>query len=137
MPLYLYENKKTGEVVEVLQSMNEVHEYHGEDGTEKGAWRRVFVNPSLSTATKLDPNSPESFRKSTVGKNDTYDDLFKRSEEASNMRADKNSGVDPVKEKYYKKYREKTNGKTHPKEQKEKFQAAQKRAKAKGVNIEL
>ena len=77
MPLYLYENKETGEVVEVLQSMSEVHEYNGEDGTEKGLWRRVFVNPNMSFDTKVDPWSSESFRASTVGKNDTYGELLR------------------------------------------------------------
>ena len=68
MPLYLYENKKTGEVLEVLQGMNDTHEYNGEDESEKGLWRRVYVNPNMSTDTKLDPFSESSFRASTVGK---------------------------------------------------------------------
>lgn len=137
MPLYLYENKETGEVLEVLQGMNDTHEYQGEDGSEKGLWRRVYVNPNMSTDTKLDPFSESSFRASTVGKNDTYGQLFERSAEASEMRASKNGGKDPVKEKYYEEYKKKTNGKLHPGEQKDKFNKVMEKANKAGINVEL
>ena len=61
MPLYLYENKETGEVVEILQGMMDVHEYHGSNGREKGLWRRVYVNPNMSFDTKVDENKKKSF----------------------------------------------------------------------------
>ena len=137
MPLYLYESTETGELLEVLQSMNDTHEYHGEDGSEKGLWRRVYVNPNMSMDTKLDPFSSDSFRASTVGKNDTYGQLFERSAEASEMRASKNGGVDPVKQKYYDDYKKKTNGKLHPGEQKDKFKKTIEKANKAGINIEL
>ena len=78
MPLYLYENKETEELVEVLQGMSEVHEYQGECGTQKGLWRRVYVNPGLSSDTKMDAFDSKSFIASTVNKNDTYGDLQNR-----------------------------------------------------------
>lgn len=137
MPLYLYENTETGEVLEVLQGMNDTHEYQGEDGSEKGLWRRVYVNPNMSTDTKLDPFSSDSFRASTVGKNDTYGQLFERSAEASEMRAATNGGVDPVKQKYYEDYKKKCNGKLHPGEQKDKFKKTIEKANKAGINVEL
>ncbi|MGA0119949.1 MAG: hypothetical protein ACO3HJ_00685 [Methylophilaceae bacterium] len=137
MPLYLYENKQTGEVLEVLQGMNDVHEYHGKDGTEKGLWRRVYVNPNMSTDTKLDPFSSKSFIASTVSKKDSYGDLFQRSAEASAMRAEKAGGIDPVKQKTYDNYRKMTNGKTHPEQMKDNFKKAVERADKKGIKIEL
>ena len=137
MPLYLYENKETGEVLEVLQGMNDTHEYNGEDESEKGLWRRVYVNPNMSTDTKLDPFSESSFRASTVGKNDTYGELFERSAEASEMRAQQAGGIDPVKQKSYDNYRNKTNGKLHPSEQKEKFNKSVEKANKAGINVEL
>ena len=137
MPLYLYENKETGEVLEVLQGMNDTHEYEGEDGSEKGLWRRVYVNPNMSTDTKLDPFSESSFRSSTVGKNDTYGQLFERSAEASEMRAQQAGGVDPVKQKYYDDYKKKTNGKLHPSEQKDNFKKTAEKASKAGINLEL
>lgn len=136
MPLYLYENKQTGEVLEVLQGMNDVHEYHGEDGTEKGLWRRVYVNPCLSTDTKVDPFDKGSFMNSTLSKNDTFGDLQNRAAEASEARAQK-LGKDPIKEKYYSDYSKKTNGKLHPNQQKEKFKKAIEKADKKGIKIEL
>lgn len=137
MPLYLYENKETGEVLEVLQGMNDTHEYQGEDGSEKGLWRRVYVNPTLSFDTKVDAFDSNSFVASTVNKNDTYGDLQNRAAEASEIRASKNGGKDPVKEKYYADYNKKTNGKLHPEQQKEKFKKAVDKASKAGINVEL
>ena len=137
MPLYLYENEETGEVLEVLQGMNDAHEYNGEDGSEKGRWRRVYVNPNIATDTNLDPFSSSSFRASTVGKNDSYGELFERSAEASEMRAAQAGGVDPVKQKTYEDYSKMTNGKLHPQQMKEKFDNAVKKADKAGIKVEL
>ena len=111
MPLYLYENISTGEVVEVLQGMKDVHEYHGEDGTEKGAWKRIFTNPSLSFDASIDPFSKKDFIQKTRDKNDTYGNLQDRAAEASEQRAAK-LGYDPVKQKQFRNYEKKT-GKKH------------------------
>jgi len=136
MPLYLYEHKETGEVVEVLQGMTELHEYHGSNGREKGLWRRVFVNPSLSFDTKVDPFDKQSFIKSTAGKNDTYGDLMDRSAEASEARAQR-YGKDPIKEKQYSDYNKMTNGKLHPQQMKEKWNKTKEKAKKAGINIDI
>ena len=136
MPLYLYENKETGEVVEVLQGMKELHEYNGIDDRQKGLWRRVYVNPTLSSDTKVDAFDKKSFVNSTVGKNDSYGDLFERSAEASAKRAER-YGKDPVKEKHYAEYNKMTNGKLHPEQQKEKFKKAIEKADQAGIKIDL
>ena len=136
MPLYLYENKETGEVVEVLQGMKEFHEYNGIDNREKGLWRRVYANPILSSDTKVDVFDQKSFVNSTVGKNDTYGDLFERSAEASAKRAER-YGKDPIKEKKFAEYSKMTNGTVHPEQQKEKFKKALDKANKAGINIEL
>ena len=136
MPIYLYENEKTGEVIEIFQGMNDRHEYHGINNREKGLWRRVFVNPELSLDTKVDPFNKKSFVNSTAKKNDTYGDLFDRSAEASAKRAER-YGKDPIKEKHYAEYNKMTNGKLHPEQQKEKFNKAIEKAEKKGINIEI
>lgn len=136
MPLYLYEHKETGEVVEVLQSMSEVHEYHGHKGRDKGLWRRVFSVPYSNSDTRVDPFDKKSFLKSTLDKNDTYGNLQDRAAEASEARAQK-MGKDPVKEAHYAAYNKKTNGKLHPDQQKEKFKKAVEKANKAGLNIEL
>ena len=53
------------------------------------------------------------------------------------MRAAKNGGVDPVKQKYYDDYKKKTNGKLHPGEQKDKFKKSIEKANKAGINVEL
>jgi len=136
MPIYLYENEETGEVVEVLQGMSELHEYHGANGREKGLWRRVYVNPTLSVDTQVDSFDSHNFANSVSKKNDSYGDLFERSAEASEKRAQR-YGKDPVKEKYYSDYNKMTNGKLHPQQQKEKFNKALEKADKAGIKIEL
>jgi hypothetical protein len=136
MPLYLYENKETGEVVEVLQGMSELHEYKGSNGREQGLWRRVFVNPNLSFDTNVDDNSSKSFVASSLNKNYTYGELFEKSAESSEKRSQK-YGKDPVKEKYYADYNKKTNGKLHPQQMKDNFKKAKEKANKAGINIEL
>ena len=136
MPLYLYENKETGEVVEVLQGMSELHEYQGINGREKGLWRRVFVNPNLSFDTNVDDTSAKSFVTSAQNKNYSYGDLFDKSAEASDKRAQK-YGKDPIKEKKYAEYSKMTNGKLHPQQMKENFNKAKEKASKAGINIEL
>jgi hypothetical protein len=116
--------------------MNELHEYHGIDGRQKGLWRRVYVNPTLSSDTKVDAFDKKSFVNSTVGKNDTYGDLFERSAEASAKRAER-YGKDPIKEKTYAEYNKMTNGKLHPEQQKEKFKKAIEKADQAGIKIDL
>jgi len=91
----------------------------------------------MSTDTKLDPFSESSFRASTVGKNDSYGQLFERSAEASEMRAQQAGGVDPVKQKSYDDYSKMTNGKAHPNQMKEKMNKAIEKASKKGINIEI
>jgi len=115
MPIYIYENPSTGEVREVLQSMNEEHCY-SEDGQE---WVRVWTLPQMSIDTKLDPFSSKDFVKKT-DKSGTYGDLLDRSAELSEIRANKNGGVDPLKQKYFDDYAKKRGGKRHPDELKNK-----------------
>ena len=69
MAIYLYENTETGEVREVVQGMNDTHDYHGEDGSEKGLWRRVYVNPTLSVDTEVDAFNSHNFANSVSKKN--------------------------------------------------------------------
>ena len=135
MPLYLYENEETGEVVEVFQGMMDKHEYHGTNGREKGLWRRVYVNPNISFDTNVDEYSDKSFVTSARNKNYTYGELFDKSAEASEKRAQKN-GVDPVKQKQYADYSKMTNGKLHPQQMKENWEKAKAKADKAGIKIE-
>ena len=122
MPLYTYKNTETGEVVDVLQGMNDKHVYHGESGTEH-CWIRVYhkpcvsIDPALST---IDPYSSEDFVNRTREKNGTIGDLIDLSAELSEKRAG-TTGQDPVKKKYFDDYKKRT-GARHVKDKPSKIE---------------
>lgn len=109
MPIYLYKNKRTGEVKEVLQAMNDKHVYF-EDGIE---WKRIFLAPNTSIDTDIDPFSQDDFRERTGQKKGTIGDMLDYSAEMSERRAEKCGGEDPVKKKYFDDYAKKRGGKRH------------------------
>ena len=129
MPLYLYQNEKTGEIKEILQSMNEVHEYNGEKGSEK-SWKRIFTIPQASIDTKQDPFSTNDFLDRTKSKKGTYGNMMDYSKELSEKRASVMGGVDPVKQNYYKEYSKNRRGAKHPDTFKKSFET-------KNVRIDL
>ena len=91
MPIYLFQNPKTGKVKEIFQSMNDSHVY-SEDGIE---WQRIFTIPQASIDTEIDAFSEDSFKKKTAGKRETLGDLMDRSKELSEKRQSI-AGTDPV-----------------------------------------
>lgn len=110
MPLYTYENPKTGETIDVLQGMNEKHAYIDENGLE---WKRVFQIPNAAVDSQIDANNPLAFVDATKNKKGTYGDLLNKSAELSEKRAKEYGGKDPVKEKFLSDYSKKTGGKKH------------------------
>jgi hypothetical protein len=108
MPEYLYENPKTGEVVSVIQGINEDHS-HNEDGIE---YQRVFTSPNMAVDSDYSSLSERQFVESTRNKKGTLGDLWDASKEAS-IKREKAYGKDPVREKYFKKYSEKRKGTKH------------------------
>lgn len=111
MPLYTYENPKTGETIDVLQGMSEEHSYTDENGLE---WKRVFQAPNAAIDSQIDANNPAAFINATKNKKGTYGDLLDKSNELSEKRAKEHGGKDPVKEKFLSDYSKKTKGKKHP-----------------------
>lgn len=109
MPLYTYENPNTGETIDVLQSMSEKHQYIDQEGLE---WKRVFQVPNASVDSQIDPNNPVAFIDATKNKKGTYGDLIDKSAELSEKRSKQYGGKDPVKEKFFKDYKDKV-GKDH------------------------
>lgn len=108
MPLYLYRNPETGEVKEVVQSMNEEHTYF-EEGIE---WKRVWTVPQASMDQRVDPFSQKDFLKKTAN-GGTLGDLWDRSKEFSEKRADKIGGEDPIKRKELDNFSKTRKGKKH------------------------
>jgi hypothetical protein len=111
MPIYLYENPKTGEIKEIIQRMDEQHIY-SEDNLE---WKRVFSvpNANIDTVSNINPFSKQDFIKKTAKTGMTMGDMWDLSGELSRKR-EKKRGKDPVKEQTVKAYERKTGGKAHP-----------------------
>ena len=110
MPQYIFSNPANGEMIGVFQGMNEKHEYVDSQGVK---WDRVFTSPNAAVDGNINPFSPADFVNKTRDKHDSVGDLWDRSREASDKRAEK-IGIDPVKEKYYKEWGKKRKGRRHP-----------------------
>ena len=117
MPFYTYRRESTGEERDIIQTMNETHEYFGDNGDEND-WKRVFHAPNASIDSQINPGSKRQFMDSTSTKKGTLGDLMDYSNEMSEKRADLNGGVDPVKQKYFDDYSKKRNGAKHFEEMK-------------------
>ena len=113
MPIYLYQNKDTEEIREVIQSMNDVHEYYGDEETAESGWERVYTIPTASIDTKQDPFSTNQFLDVTKSKKGTYGNMLDYSRELSDKRASIVGGPDPIKEEYYKQYSKDRRGAKH------------------------
>jgi hypothetical protein len=105
MPIYLYKHPATGEIIEILQGMNDEHIYF-EDGVE---FDRVFTIPQASIDTQIDPMSSMDFVEKTGRKKGSIGDLWDASKELSSKRTDK-IGKDPIQEKAFDDYSKKRRG---------------------------
>ena len=111
MGLYVYSNPNDPtEYVEVVQGMNDVHEYV-DNGVK---WVREYSVPMAAVDTKFDCMSSRDFALKTRSKKDRLGDLWDRSKELSEKRA-KTMGRDEVKEQYKKDWSSKRLGRKFPK----------------------
>lgn len=62
MPLYTYQHPQTGEIIDIMQSMNDDHVYFDITGTK---WNRVFYPTHFAFDTRIDPHDPKAFVKKT------------------------------------------------------------------------
>jgi hypothetical protein len=108
MPEYLYENPKSGEVISVIQGINEDHSYE-KDGVK---YVRVFTSPNMAVDSDYSSLTEQQFVDSTKNKKGTLGDLWDVSKEAS-LKREKVHGKDPVKDKYFKNYSSKRKGAKH------------------------
>jgi hypothetical protein len=112
MPVYIYQHPKTKEVIEIIQSIHDKHEYIDDKNIK---WNRIFTIPEVNTQGVLKAEcSPKEFAEYTKNKKGTIGDLWDRSSELSEKRK-KIYGKDPIKEKYFKDWSKKRKGKIHPK----------------------
>lgn len=111
MPEYLYRNPKNGEIVAVIQRINEEHSF----SSQGVKYERVYVPVNLGIDSNIDPNNQADFISKTKAK--TYGELWDASAELSSKRAEKNQGSDPVKADFKKEYSAKNKGKKIAKNQ--------------------
>lgn len=110
MPEYYYSHPATEEVVSIVQSMHDIHEYTDENGTK---WNRLWTKPLASIDSKIDPNNSREFVEKTRNKKGTIGDLFDQSKELSQQRENK-YGYDGVKNNFYNDYSKLRRNKKHP-----------------------
>jgi hypothetical protein len=116
MPEYLYEHPKSKEIISIIQSVHDEHEFFDKKGIK---WNRVFTAPELNTQDKLTEQSSENdFARVTKNQKGNVGDLWDRSSELSDKRK-KIYGEDPVKKKYFNDWSKKRKGKVHPKSRSE------------------
>lgn len=109
MGVYIYQNPKTGETVEIFQSINDKHEYVNENGVK---YDRVFTIPHAAIDSQIDPFSSKDFARKTRDKSMSMGDLWDASETASKKR-ERVNGKDPLKENHFKNYSKLRKGMKH------------------------
>jgi hypothetical protein len=105
MPLYLFEQIRTGEFREVFFHMDDTKNYCGEDGKEEGLWERRYYVPQMSVDVKMDEWDSKGFTEKSGRKKGNLGNLFDESKELSEKRA-KSAGTDPLKEAHLKQWKE-------------------------------
>ena len=105
MPIYLFQNPDTGEVVQILQGMNDKHEY-SENGVK---FQRVFTVPNATIDDNIDPDSAQAFIEKTGRMKGTMGEIWDYTKQLSEKR-EKMYGKDPVKERAETKYSKKRKG---------------------------
>ena len=83
MPIYLFQNPKTEEIIEIIQNMNEAHVFIDSNGLE---YKRIYTVPSSSIDSKIDAFSSKDFAEKTRNKKGTIGDLLNASKELSEKR---------------------------------------------------
>jgi len=106
MPLYFFENPKSGKIVSIFQSMNDEHSY-SEGGIKHN---RIFTVPNTQIDSEFDIDSSAKFVEKTGKMKGTLGEIWDYSEELSKKRASKYDGVDPLRKKAEDKYSKKRKG---------------------------
>ena len=107
MPIYLFEHPETKETIELVQGMSDKHSYVDKNGLE---WRRVFTPSIINIDGKVSAWNSKDFSRTTENKNYTLGEMWDKSAELSAQRAEKNGGIDPVKQNAEKEYSKKRKG---------------------------
>lgn len=104
MPAYIYKHPDLDEYVEVIQRMNDEHVYFDEDGVQ---WKRVLTPPQVNAEriATINPFDTQKAAEITGRRKGTIGDLWDTSRELSQRREEKIGAEDPIKRKYFDKYK--------------------------------
>lgn len=138
MPVHEFLHEASGKKIEIYVPINAPAEQHQVQVVDGDTYKRVYAAPLASIDTHLKDATQEDFRRLTTNKkNLTVGQMWEMSSEMSHHRAEKNGGVDDVKEKFYSNY-EKQMGKKHiDVEKREKLKIAHQQLKDMGIRVEL
>ena len=106
MPEYLFENPETGEIISVIQGIDEEHTY----SEEKKEFDRVFTVPNASIDSSVDPFSSQQFTEKTKNMKGSMGDMWDYSKELSEKRKEATGTGDPIRKKAEKNYSKKRKG---------------------------
>jgi len=126
MPNYIFQRIGAEEVKDFFFSMKEAPPIGSVIFRDKIKWRRVASRPQtvFSGLKAIDPFSAKDFTNKTGQMKGTVGDLWDMSKEQSQRRAERNQGVDPIKQKYFEDYKKKKRGTPHSQELKDGHKAA-------------
>jgi hypothetical protein len=112
MPIIDFE-ANDGEILSVHVGLNEPKEaYQTQIRKEDGkVFKRIWAAPRFAKDITVGDASRGDLDRLIDGKNYTLGEVWKRSEELSQKRAEKHGGLDPVKEKFYEEYEKKNRAK--------------------------
>jgi hypothetical protein len=109
MPVYSFHNPENeSEIVDVVMSMNDKHEYI-KDGI---SWCRIWCKPQASIDTKWDAFSNQQFVERTKNMKGNVGDLFDKSKELS-MERERIVGKDTIKEQRMNQWSKERGGKKY------------------------
>ena len=112
MPAYIYKHPKKNKTIEIIQGMNDLHEYIDEKGIK---WERVYDSPNaqVSSISKLNPFDKQGFVELTKNKKGNMGNLFDLSKSLSEQRESKTGQPDKVKENFKKSWSKNRKGKKY------------------------
>jgi len=106
MPEYLFEYPETGEIISVIQGIDEEHTY-----SKKGKlFGRVFTVPNASVDSDIDPFSAQRFTEKTKNMKGNMGDIWDYSKELGKKRKEITGKDDPVRKKAEENYSKKRKG---------------------------
>lgn len=135
MPVFEFQHEESGEIISVLVAISEPDEARHKQIVDGKTYKRLYSAPIAAKDTLVKDATNQDFKRVTQGKNLTVGQMWEISKEMSEQRQDKNGGIDPVKEQFYKDYEKKTGGKHIDIKKREAIEKAKKKMEEMGIKV--